>query len=460
MINFCSIVDAEHTLDSKPFSFLDSKSKQSLSNIMDLILLETSRHEDINNWQTEQIRNLIGHSINRSSFWRNRIGKTFNSFEFFRNAPIMSRSDLNEQVSSEGSLLSLKDGAQVTKHSTSGSTGVPASFYVTSVNANYNSYRSTAQFIMDERDLSLNRTRLGYGALSSKNEIPLSTNKHWLHHLYPFIKSGINKEIAYLNSSNEEIEGIVLELRKDSIGFLVAGPWMLEPVLRKITADELYMHGARGCLVYGGRIDVSVRRRLEAAGIFVSQSYSCEEVGPIAFECKKEKGQYHVATSNVFVETDQMQSIAINGKLLEKVLITHLHSYATPMIRYGLGDYAILGKGCRCGFSGPVLSEIYGRSKMLLSKPDGTIVPFFIETEDLYDLADIKEFRIRQKKLNRIEAEFVISNGLKEAQLEKLTKKLNLVAGDDIFVDIKFVDSIEWGADTKREGFRNEVIGY
>jgi phenylacetate-CoA ligase len=458
MIDLRSLIEAPHSFSSNPLSFLDSDCKTALSNIMDLILLESSTQKDINIWRKQQIHNLFSHCMTRSSFWRRRIGGGSKGFRKLEDLPVMSRSSLNEQVENEGALLGVKDGALVNKHSTSGSTGTPANFYVTNINGNYNAYRSAAQFIIDGLDLTLNRTRLGYGALASKPESPLSTRNHWLSHLYPFIQSGRNKEIAYVNCSNAEIDRIVRELKKDPIGHLVAGPWMIEPLLRNITPCELHRCGARVFLIYGGRLDSSIRTRLEAADILVSQSYSCEEVGPVAFECKKIKGSYHVATSNVIVETDKTQRLTIDGKSLEKVLITHLHSYATPFIRYDIGDYAILGKSCQCGYTGPVLSDIYGRSKMLLSKPDGTVVPFFIETAYLFDLADIKEYRIRQVSHNRLEAEFVMVECSGDTQATSLSEKLKSVVGDDMHVDVRFVGSIDWGSDTKREGFRNEVL--
>ncbi|WP_204310603.1 hypothetical protein, partial [Escherichia coli] len=90
--------------------------------------------------------------------------------------------------------------------------------------------------------------------------------------------------------------------------------------------------------------------------------YSSEEVGSIGLECQANAGVYHVSTSNVLVEIIPAASVRTVSGTTGLVLVTHLHSYATPFIRYDLGDIATLADRCPCGHDGPVLSNIQGRS--------------------------------------------------------------------------------------------------
>jgi phenylacetate-coenzyme A ligase PaaK-like adenylate-forming protein len=53
-------------------------------------------------------------------------------------------------------------------------------------------------------------------------------------------------------------------------------------------------------------------------------------------------GQLPRATNNVVVEVESVNSIKVGNKKLGRVLLTHLHSYATPFIRYDVGDLASL----------------------------------------------------------------------------------------------------------------------
>ncbi|WP_210207768.1 hypothetical protein, partial [Rhodoplanes elegans] len=69
---------------------------------------------------------------------------------------------------------------------------------------------------------------------------------------------------------------------------------------------------------------------LIGVGISSLSNYSAGETGPIAFECKKHQGYFHVAHTNVIVESDSGLTTSHNGAPLGRLLITHLHSYATP----------------------------------------------------------------------------------------------------------------------------------
>ena len=62
----------------------------------------------------------------------------------------------------------------------------------------------------------------------------------------------------------------------------------------------------------------------------------------IGSECEKIHGNYHVATSNVIIEVSKAAHINLGNKRLGRLLVTHLHSYATPFIRYNVGDVSSL----------------------------------------------------------------------------------------------------------------------
>ena len=49
-----------------------------------------------------------------------------------------------------------------------------------------------------------------------------------------------------------------------------------------------------------------------------------------------------------------------------RVVVTHLHNYAMPLIRYEIGDYAIAGGNCDCGINLPVLERVVGRTRNLV----------------------------------------------------------------------------------------------
>ena len=78
--------------------------------------------------------------------------------------------------------------------------------------------------------------------------------------------------------------------------------------------------------------------------------YGAAEAGIIAFECPE--GTMHVTMENVIVEE-------VNGK----IIVTNLHSFSLPIIRYDLGDYIELDKehDCACGRKHHAIKDIRGR---------------------------------------------------------------------------------------------------
>tara|TARA_R110001583_G_scaffold8896_2_gene41967 strand:- start:14751 stop:16040 length:1290 start_codon:yes stop_codon:yes gene_type:complete len=84
----------------------------------------------------------------------------------------------------------------------------------------------------------------------------------------------------------------------------------------------------------------------------IISEYGAAESGVIAFECTE--GNMHINMEGVYVETDENNEI----------VVTNLHSYSYPIIRYRLGDSIRLApkdKICKCGKHHPIIEEVNGR---------------------------------------------------------------------------------------------------
>src|SRR5262249_44289731 len=148
----------------------------------------------------------------------------------------------------------------------------------------------------------------------------------------------------------------------------------------------------------------------------VRANYSSEEVGMIGAECSKFAGYYHVAASNVIVEVVDYK-MEVDGMNLGRVLVTHLHSYATPFIRYDLDDLACLRAKCPCGHNGPTIYNLYGRVSSVIKHRDGRMSPLSIRLRTLETLVDFAEYRIRQTAYDKIVIEFGGRSELKPQEI-------------------------------------------
>lgn len=192
-------------------------------------------------------------------------------------------------------------------------------------------------------------------------------------------------------------------------------------------------------------------------GIPIRSNYSSEEVGSIGFECSVCPRHYHVATSNVIVEVVNA-SYEMGGASIGDVLVTHLHSYATPFIRYELGDLACLRERCPCGHDGQTLHAVYGRLNRFLKHRDGRLTEFHIRGQDLTPLAEFTEFRIRQTEFERIIVELGGRSELTADEIGAVTAFLRSRAGQDFDIEVQACREIDWGPSRKRPGFRCEIV--
>jgi phenylacetate-coenzyme A ligase PaaK-like adenylate-forming protein len=139
-------------------------------------------------------------------------------------------------------------------------------------------------------------------------------------------------------------------------------------------------------------------------------------------------------------------------------LVTHLHSYATPFIRYDIGDVAGLAPECACGHRGPTLSNVHGRAKNLLKHRDGTISPFYLGESLIAKLPEFKEYRIRQTAVGMLVVEVGGGTSLNPNEQETIMNLVTKQTGKEFQVVVKAVPEIDWGGRVKRLGFYNEVL--
>jgi phenylacetate-coenzyme A ligase PaaK-like adenylate-forming protein len=178
----------------------------------------------------------------------------------------------------------------------------------------------------------------------------------------------------------------------------------------------------------------------------------------IGCECERHPGRYHVATSNVIVEVEAKDEILLGEARVGRALLTALHSYATPIIRYDVGDLATLEDRCPCGHDGPTLSNVVGRSKGLLKHPDGHLSPFFVWAHEMTAIAPFDEFRIRQTAPGKLVVEIGGRESLSAAETASFMGLIASRASDGFDVEVRAVAAIDWGESVKRLGFHNELL--
>ncbi len=191
----------------------------------------------------------------------------------------------------------------------------------------------------------------------------------------------------------------------------------------------------------------------------ITDVYSCVEIGSIAQQCPEYK-RYHVNAEHVHLEIVNDANEPCEVGEVGRVLVTSLMNYATPLIRYELGDYAAFGAPCACGRTLPVLQKIVGRKRNRLALPNGeTRFPYLGEYEDLANIAPIRvqKFQVIQHTLTLLEIKIVSPDRLTVEQRNAVCAFYQTVFGKHFNIDITYYDEIASGPTGKFEEFISYV---
>ncbi len=114
------------------------------------------------------------------------------------------------------------------------------------------------------------------------------------------------------------------------------------------------LYGLRSIITTSEVLDNNSRNIIESAfKVKIFNEYGCGEVGSIAHEC--EYGNMHIMAENVIIETDTSNS---PDNTSGEIIVTDLHNYAMPLIRYKVGDYGTLtNEICPCGRGLPLIKK-------------------------------------------------------------------------------------------------------
>ncbi len=190
----------------------------------------------------------------------------------------------------------------------------------------------------------------------------------------------------------------------------------------------------------------------EAWGVPVVDIYSSAEAGYIALQCP-ESENYHIQSEAVYVEVlDEAGRICAPGEV-GQVIVTPLHNFAMPLLRYASGDLAEVGE-CPCGRGLPAFKRIIGRTRSVLALPNGEHV--FPELQDLLiDLPVVRQFQIRRCERESLEVKLVAARELTGNEAALLESELQSRFHYPFHATISYHDELPPSASGKFHDFRD-----
>lgn len=224
---------------------------------------------------------------------------------------------------------------------------------------------------------------------------------------------------------------------------LVGLPGMLD----RLTAPELahLVREVRPRLVIVGGEVATPAMRLRIRETFAAplyETYASHECPLLAWECRH-SGDLHTCDDGVLVEVVHDGQAVEPGRRGE-VIVTNLHAYAMPFIRYRLGDLATRGAPCGCGAPFSTIGEIQGRMIDYFPLPDGRLLhPYEIVSRLVWGPREwMKQYQLVQERRDRVVLYAVADGPPPPEWLGEIERIARPVLGPGVEFDVRLVDRI------------------
>ncbi len=177
-----------------------------------------------------------------------------------------------------------------------------------------------------------------------------------------------------------------------------------------------------------------------AFGVKVYNFYGATEVPSIAGEC--DEGSMHIFSFNNLVEVVNSEGDPVRGESLGKIIVTPLHNYAMPLIRYEIGDMAVpKHERCDCGSVLPALKEVSGRITEFVIRKDGTLLGGEFFDGVFKSEGWVRQFHVIQEDYNLLRILVVPKKG-STVDLDAPERKILSVMGEGCKIRWEIVDEI------------------
>jgi phenylacetate-CoA ligase len=204
---------------------------------------------------------------------------------------------------------------------------------------------------------------------------------------------------------------------------------------------------------YGETLPPDTRDIVRAAwGVEIADSYSSEELGYIALQCP-ECEHYHVQAESLIVEVLDEDGAPCGPGETGQVVVSTLHNFAMPLLRYASGDYAQVGAPCACGRSLPVLTRIAGRQRNMLLRPDGIRYWPSFPFSAWEGIGQVLQIQLVQDAIDHIEARFVMTRDFTDDETGRMVAALQKCLGYPFRISLRRMAEIPRGAGEKYEDF-------
>ena len=401
--------------------------------------------------QTRQLAALIQHVTVHSAVFRARMkdaacqAAQLCTPEGLRALPVLERRAVQSQQVPLRCTEVPAAHQPVHETSSSGSTGEPVSVARTAINQLFWLAFTLREHLWHQRDFS---QTLAVIRASLPSAQPI-TQADWGAPVSMYFPTGPAHAMLVSTDVHVQLEWLL----RIAPQYLLTYPSNLAALLDACEARGITLPGLRQIRTIGENISPSLRQRTQAIlQVGIADTYSSQELGTLAIQCPV-SGHYHTMAEGYIVEVIDAQGQPCAPGEIGRMIVTDLHNFATPLIRYDTGDYAQAAAPCSCGRGLPTLQRIVGRERNMVLVNGSRRWPLF-GFDQFLEIAPIVQYQLLQHSADLIEVRLVCAETLSATQQQDLANLICTSLGHPFRIQFTlFAERIPAPASGKFEEF-------
>ncbi|NOR15805.1 MAG: hypothetical protein GQ544_08880 [Candidatus Aminicenantes bacterium] len=398
--------------------------------------------DEVLEFQRKRLEQILSHAYRHVPFYREKFTESGINSEAIRAGIEIGSLPLTTKMEIKKSAWNQKtderiDPERLLGYRTSGSTGVP--FHMRRSRwenflFHFLRWRIVKYYGLESSDRMLRIAR------EVRDSMPASWR--WLQSLGRFRRKKLSIALQ-----PEEIASILKQEKPDVISGYASVLYLTAKALIENNAHDVR---PKFLLTGAETLNPKMRERItQAFQAPVYDTYESLEVGPLAWECP-ESGLYHVIDDNIILEVLR-DGVPVREGESGEVVVTGLHMFAMPFIRYPLNDIVTVGpKTCPCGHPFSTIASLEGRKNDFMLMPSGKKVHSGLFIYELNAIIPrVEQYELVQERRDRIVMNVVCSPPVTSDERNALTTQVRARLENGVEFAIHDVDRIELGPGMK-----------
>lgn len=390
-------------------------------------------------FQHRELSALLQHAYHHIPFWRERLRRLRITPESIRSIsdltmlPILEKKDIRDY---RDRMVADHERNTLWAKSTGGSTGEPVHFYYTA----------------DSYDWRRAATRRGYEWAGAADGTP--TIHVWGVALQNQSRLSLAKQVLHrrvlrqtlFNAFEFDVSAMarcVRAINRQKPAAIVGYTNPLVTLARFVNDGQRLTHYPKAVISAAETLFDYQRREIEGAfRCRVFNTYGSREFMLIAAECGSESG-LHISAENLIVEVVREDGTPAQPGEAGEIVITDLHNFGMPFIRYRIGDVGTLSRDlCSCGRGLPLLQNVLGRSLDMIRTATGKALPGEFFPHVMKDFSWVDKFQVVQDSGSSVRIRIVCNGDRPAESFGKLDRLIGAALGDGIAIQYEFVPDI------------------